>query len=63
MSELTEASLEAVLIEIRKHLDATGEKTTLIPTKLLVRPSDLAALGLTVDDVIKVIKEQHEKTV
>ena len=58
MNELTEASLEAALIEIRKHLDETGDRVSLIPTKLILRPSDLEALGLTVDDVIKMIKEK-----
>ena len=56
MAELTEASLEAMLIEIRKHLDETGDKISLIPTQLIVRPSDLEALGLTVDEVTKMIK-------
>jgi hypothetical protein len=59
MRELTEAGLEAMLIEIRKHLDETGERVALIPTKLIVRPSDLEALGLTVDEVTKMIKEKN----
>jgi hypothetical protein len=59
MSELTEAGLEAMLIEIRKHLDKTGDRVSLIPTKLILRPSDLKALGLTVDDVRKMVKEQN----
>ena len=59
MAELTEASLEAMLIEIRKHLDETGDKISLIPTQLIVRPSDLEALGLTVDEVTKMIKEKN----
>ena len=56
MSELTEANLEAMLVEIRKHLDETGDRISLIPTQLIVRPSDLEALGLTVDEVTKMIK-------
>ena len=59
MSELTEANLEAMLVEIRKHLDETGDRISLIPTQLIVRPSDLEALGLTVDDVKKMIKEKN----
>jgi hypothetical protein len=59
MGELTEASLEAVLIKIRKHLDETGERVSLIPTQLIVRPSDLEALGLTMDEVTKMIKEKN----
>ena len=59
MSELTEASLETMLTEIRKHLDDTSDRVSLIPTQLIVRPSDLEALGLTVADVKKMIKEQN----
>ena len=59
MSELTEASLEAMLVEIRKCMDETGDRITLIPKHFIVRPSDLEALGLTVDDVKKMIKEQN----
>ena len=59
MAELTEASLEAMLIEIRKHLDDTSDRVSLIPTQLIVRPSDLEELGLTVDEVTKMIKEKN----
>jgi hypothetical protein len=59
MSELTEASLEAMLIAIRKHLDETGDRVSLIPTQLIVRPSDLEALGLTVDEITKMIKDKN----
>ena len=59
MSDLSEANLEAMLLEIRKHLDETGDRISLIPTQLIVRPSDLEALGLTVDDVKKMIKEKN----
>jgi hypothetical protein len=59
MSDLSEANLEAMLIEIRKHLDETGDRISLIPTQLIVRPSDLEALGLTVDEVTKMIKEKN----
>ena len=59
MDELTQANLEATLIEIRKHLDETGDRISLIPTQLIVRPSDLEALGLTVDEVTKMIKEKN----
>lgn len=59
MAELTEASLEAMLIKIRKYMDETGDKVTLIPTQLIFRPADLDALGLTVDEVTKMIKEKN----
>ena len=57
MAELTEASLEAMLIEIRKHLDETSDRVSLIPKYFIVRPSDLEELGLTMYDVKKIIKE------
>jgi hypothetical protein len=59
MSDLSEANLEAMLIEIRKHLDETGDRITLIPKYFIVRPSDLEELGLTMYDVKKMIKEQN----
>lgn len=59
MSELTESSLKAMLIKIRKHLDETGERISLTPTHFIFRPSDLEKLGLTVDEVTKIIKEKN----
>ena len=59
MSELSEASLEALLVELRKHMDETSDRATAIPKYFIVRPSDLEALGLTVDDVKKMIKEKN----
>jgi hypothetical protein len=59
MSELSESSLEAMLVELRKHMDETGDKVTLIPRYFIARPADLEALGLTVDEVTKMIKEQN----
>ena len=57
MTELTHANLEATLIEIRKHLDETGDRITLIPTHFICRPSDLEELGFTADKVAKMLKE------
>ena len=59
MADLTEASLEAMLMKIRKNLDDTGDRISLIPKYLIVRPSDLEALGLNVDEVTKMIKEKN----
>jgi hypothetical protein len=59
MSELSEASLEALLVELRKHMDETGDRISLIPKYFIVRPSDLEVLELTVDDVKKMIKEKN----
>ena len=57
MTELTEASLVKALKEIRQML--ADEPITMQPTKLLIRPVALAELGLTVDDVVKMIKENQ----
>lgn len=57
MTELTEASLTKALKEIQQML--ADEPITLKPTKLLIQPADLAELGLTVDDVKKMIKENQ----
>jgi len=59
VSELTEISLEAMLIKLRKYMDETGDKVTLIPRYFIARPADLEALGLTVDEVAKMIKEKN----
>lgn len=40
-------------------LAMTGDKVTLIPRYFIARPADLEALGLTVDEVAKMIKEQN----
>jgi hypothetical protein len=57
--ELTEEGLEAMLTNIRKHLDETGDRVTAIPRYFMVRPADLENLGLTVDEVTKMIKEKN----
>jgi hypothetical protein len=57
MSELTDDSLEAMLVELRKHMDETGDRISLIPKYFIVRPADLEALGLTMDEVTKMTKE------
>jgi len=57
--ELTECGLEAMLIKIRKHMDETGDQVTSMPNYFIARPADLEALGLTVDDVKKMIKEKN----
>ena len=59
MTDLSEASLKAALIEIRKHIDETGETIKFKPTHFIFRPSDLEKLGLTVDEVAKMIKEKN----
>lgn len=54
--ELTQATLENTLKDMQKYLKT--EKIGLRPTKVFYRPADLKELGLTHDDVLKIIKEQ-----
>ena len=41
MTELSEDSLEAMLIKIRKHLDETGDRISLIPTHFIFNLGDI----------------------
>jgi len=59
MTELTEASLTKALEEMQKILEQRNEPITLKPTKMIFRPADLTRLGLTVDDVKKMIRENR----
>jgi hypothetical protein len=60
MSELSEASLETMLMKIREHMDETSERITMIPTHFICRPSDLEELGFSADEIAKMIKEKSE---
>jgi hypothetical protein len=60
--ELTEEALEKMIMQVAGHIDAVGEKVSLIPKWVMYRPADLKALGLTHEDVVKLIKENHDAT-
>ena len=57
--KLTVEALEKMLMQIVGHIDATGEKTSLIPKWVMYRPADLEALGYTHEDIVKLIKEKN----
>lgn len=59
MTDLTEAGLTKALKEIQQMLEQPDETISLKPTKLLIQPAALAEIGLTVDDVKKMIKESQ----
>jgi hypothetical protein len=59
MTNLTEASLTKALEELLKLIEQRNEPITLKPTKLIFRPADLTRLGLTVDDVKKMIRDNQ----
>jgi sulfur transfer complex TusBCD TusB component (DsrH family) len=57
MTDLTEANLKDAITAIQKHMEETGKSIALKPTKVMYRPADLEAIGLTHEDVLKMIKE------
>ena len=57
MTDLTEANLKAYITEIQKHMEETGKSMAFKPTKVIYQPGALKALGLTHEDVLKMIKE------
>jgi hypothetical protein len=59
MTELSQASLEAMLMRISEYMDESGEKIAVKPTYFMVRPADLEELGITVEDVARMIKEKQ----
>jgi hypothetical protein len=59
MTELSQASLEAMLIKVRERIDESDKPISAIPTYFMVRPADLEVLGITVEDVARMIKEKQ----
>jgi hypothetical protein len=59
MTDLTEANLKDAITVIQKHIEEMGQSMTFKPTKVMYRPADLEALGLTHEDVLKMIKEKN----
>ena len=58
MTDLTEANLKAYITEIQKHMEEMGKSMALKPTKVMYVPADLEAIGLTHEDVVKMVKEK-----
>ena len=57
MTDLTEESLKASIIEIQKYMEEKGQLIAFKPTKVIYQPDDLKALGLTHEDVLKIVKD------
>ena len=57
LEALSKESLENAIVAIRAHIAEMGETTNPKPTKLFVQPGLLKQLGLTVEDVVKMIDE------
>lgn len=51
--------LTKIMEEMRQMMKDACEPITLKPTKLLIQPAALAELGLTVDDVKKMIQDNQ----
>jgi hypothetical protein len=58
MTDLTEASLKDAITAIQKHMEEMGKQMAFKPTKVMYSPADLEAIGLTHEDVLKMIKEK-----
>ena len=58
MTDLTEANLKAYITVIQKHMEEMGKSMAFKPTKVVYVPADLEAIGLTHEDVLKMIKEK-----
>jgi hypothetical protein len=59
MTDLTEANLRDCIKAIQKHTEEMGKVITFKPTKVMYVPADLEAIGLTHEDVLKMIKEKN----
>jgi hypothetical protein len=58
MTDLTEANLKAHITEIQKLMEERFQLMAFKPTKVMYVPADLEAIGLTHEDVLKMIKEK-----
>ena len=45
MSELTEAGLKTLILEIKNFMEEADEKIALQPTKLIIRYADIGGFG------------------
>ena len=63
MIDVNEESLTAAASKLKELLEDPDNKLPTRPTKLLVRPVDLEALGMTLEDIVKMIaakEKNHE---
>jgi len=58
-NELTEEALEKMIMKIAGHIDAAGEKVSLIPKWVMYRPAELKELGFTHEDIVDLILKAH----
>jgi len=59
MTDLTEANLKDCITAIQKYMEETGQLMAFKPTKVMYIPAALEAIGLTHEDVLKMIKENN----
>jgi hypothetical protein len=61
-NELTQEELEKLIMKVAGHIDAQGEKVSLIPKWVMYRPAELKALGYTHEDIVELIKKASKDT-
>jgi hypothetical protein len=59
MTDLIEANLKDYITAIQKYMEETGKVMAIKPTKVRYLPDDLEKIGLTHEDVLKMIKEKN----
>ena len=59
MTDLTEANLRDYITAIQKHMEETGKVMAIKPNHVMYLPDDLEKIGLTHEDVLKMIKEKN----
>jgi Cu/Ag efflux pump CusA len=61
VDDLSQASLEKCIEEIKKHMEVTRGQIDLKALKVIYRPADIEALGLTHSDVVDIVEQAHNK--
>jgi len=59
MTDLTETNLKDYITAIQKHMEETGKVMAIKPNEVMYLPDDLEKIGLTHEDVLKMIKEKN----
>jgi len=59
MTDLTEANLKDCIASMQKHMEETSKLIALRPTKVMYIPAESEAIGLTHEDVLKMIKQKN----
>jgi len=58
MTDLTETNLKDYITAIQKHMEETGKVMSFKPNNVMYLPGDLEKIGLTHEDVVRMVKEK-----